>query len=158
MTSTTIIRKLAVFVHCQACFANDVSRREFLGISGITLVKSNKTVAIVCVMNNWNNAQTRYEKYNHPLWKWYQEEGVRGGHDGMDWLVFRAFFESAMEQAEPPIDVYDAAAWMSISALSEQSIAMGGMPVAIPDFTRGKWIKQQEKNQIAKYRLDTIEK
>ena len=108
--------------------------------------------------NNWNNAEIRYAKYNHPLWKWYQEEGVRGGHDGMDWLVFRAFFESAMEKAEPPIDVYDAAAWMSISALSEQSIAMGGMPVAIPDFTRGKWIKQQEKNQIAKYRLDTIEK
>lgn len=106
---------------------------------------------------NWGNAQTRYGEYNHPLWKWYQEEGVRGGHDGMDWLLLRAFFESAMEKADPPIDVYDAAAWMSISVLSEQSVAMGGAPVAIPDFTKGKWIKQQEKNQIAKYRLDIIE-
>ena len=41
-----------------------------------------------------------------------------------------------------PIDVYDAAAWMSISCLSEQSVAMGGAPVAIPDFTNGKWMER----------------
>ncbi len=35
-----------------------------------------------------------------------------------------------------------AAAWMSISCLSEQSIAMGGMPVPCPDFTNGKWINR----------------
>ena len=29
---------------------------------------------------------------------------------------------------------------MSITCLSEQSIAMGGMPMAFPDFTDGKWI------------------
>ena len=76
----------------------------------------------------------------------------------MDWLVLRAFFESAMENAYPPIDVYDAAAWMSISVLSEQSIAMGGAPVQIPDFTRGKWIKEKDtvKNQVETYRLDII--
>ena len=39
-----------------------------------------------------------------------------------------------------PIDVYDMAAWMVITPLSEQSIAYGGMPQAIPDFTRGKWM------------------
>ena len=39
-------------------------------------------------------------------------------------------------------DVYDAAAWMSISALSEQSIALGGAPVAVPDFTNGRWVKR----------------
>ena len=42
-----------------------------------------------------------------------------------------------------PIDVYDMAAWMSITCLSEDSIAMGSSPVAIPDFTSGKWIKRK---------------
>ena len=29
---------------------------------------------------------------------------------------------------------------MAITCLSEQSIAMGSAPVAIPDFTDGRWI------------------
>ena len=32
---------------------------------------------------------------------------------------------------------------MSITCLSEQSIAMGGMPVPFPDFTNGKWIDRE---------------
>ena len=38
-----------------------------------------------------------------------------------------------------PIDVYDAAAWMSIAYLSEKSIANNGAPVEIPDFTNGAY-------------------
>ena len=79
------------------------------------------------------------EEYRHPLWKDYREFGVRGNHDGMDYLVLRAFIESVQNQTEPPIDVYDAASWMAITALSEESIAQGGAPVSIPDFTRGRW-------------------
>lgn len=105
---------------------------------------------------NWGNAKEYAKEYDHPLWKKYKEEGVKSGHGGMDWLVLRAFFESAMEKVEPPIDVYDAAAWMSIGALTEDSIAMGGLPVAIPDFTCGKWIKMKEHKQVEAYRLDTI--
>jgi hypothetical protein len=37
------------------------------------------------------------------------------------------------------IDVYDAAAWMVVTCLSEESIKEGGMPKAIPDFTRGAY-------------------
>ena len=61
----------------------------------------------------------------------------------MDYLVLCAFAESAINDAEPPIDVYDTAAWMAITALSEQSVAMGGMPVPVPDFTNGKWINRE---------------
>jgi len=107
--------------------------------------------------DHWNNASTRYaEEFDHPLWKKYKKEGVRAGHGGMDWLVLRAFLESVKENVAPPIDVYDAAAWMSISVLSEQSIAMGGMPVAIPDFTNGKWIMEKARRQVEIYRLDVI--
>ena len=93
-----------------------------------------------CWKDQWNNVEEYRDQYEHPIWKQYLAEGIKGGHDGMDWLVFRAFFESVMKDEEPPIDVYDTAAWMCISALSENSIAMGGLPVAIPDFTNGKWI------------------
>ena len=47
-----------------------------------------------------------------------------------------------------PIDVYDAAAWMSITALSAASIAAGGMPQAIPDFTGGLWTVRKPRDVI----------
>ena len=42
-----------------------------------------------------------------------------------------------------PIDVYDGATWMAVSALSEMSVALGGAPQAMPDFTNGKWFHRK---------------
>lgn len=92
----------------------------------------------------WGNAKDYEEAYDHPIWKKFLDDGVQGGHGGMDWLVFEAFFTSVIEGKPCPIDVYDAAAWMSITALSEESIALGGHPVAIPDFTNGAWMTAEE--------------
>ncbi len=89
--------------------------------------------------NSIKNAEKYQEEYEHPIWKKFIEEGVKGSHDGMDWLEFKTFFEAVKNNEPMPIDVYDAATWMSITALSEQSINMGGAPVNIPDFTGGKW-------------------
>ena len=47
----------------------------------------------------------------------------------------------------PPIDTYDMAAWMAITPLSELSIANGGAPVEIPDFTRGAWTHRTDVNR-----------
>ena len=58
----------------------------------------------------------------------------------MDALVLQAFLDAVRRKIATPIDVYDTAAWMSITPLSEQSVALGGMPVPFPDFTNGKWI------------------
>lgn len=91
----------------------------------------------------WGCADAYREAYDHPVWKAYLERGVRGGHDGMDWLEMDAFFHAVSEKAPAPIDVYDAAAWMSVSCLSEQSVALGGAPMAIPDFTNGKWLSRE---------------
>lgn len=85
--------------------------------------------------HTWEPTDKYRETYEHPLWKDYQAKGVRGGHDGMDYLVFRAFVESVKNGTGVPIDIYDAAAWMAVTCLSEESIALGGAPVAIPDFT-----------------------
>lgn len=93
----------------------------------------------------WNNIESYREQYEHPIWRSYLTNGLRQGHGGMDGIEFDAFF-AALERGMPmPIDVYDMAAWMSITTLSEQSIAMGGAVVSIPDFTNGRWICREEE-------------
>ena len=94
--------------------------------------------------HSWANMDDYIDKYDHPLWKKYKEKDVHDAHGGMDTLVLRAFFESVKNHEAPPIDVYDSVCMMVVSCLSEQSIAMGSMPVPIPDFTNGKWVKREE--------------
>ncbi len=85
------------------------------------------------------NAKSYESEYEHPIWKKYIDEGVRGGHEGIDWLEFETFFRCLREDTPMPVDVYDAASWMAVTALSEMSIAKGGAVMDIPDFTEGKW-------------------
>ncbi len=87
----------------------------------------------------WNNQVKYLETYSHPTWVEYHKNGIRGGHGGMDGLVYDAFIECVRTGTPCPIDVYDAAAWMVVTPLSEQSIAQGGAPVSFPDFTNGAW-------------------
>ena len=103
----------------------------------------------------WEPMESIFKDYEHPLWEEFMNDGVRGGHGGMDYLVLRAFFEAAMKEETPPITVYDTAAWMSITTLSEDSCHMGSMPVAVPDFTRGKWIEPKCAPR-GKYSLDEV--
>ena len=95
--------------------------------------------------HNFESDKAYMDEYLHPLWKEYEEFGLRGGHGGMDFLTLRAFVESLQKGVPFPIDVYDAAAWMAITCLSEQSIALASMPVEIPDFTGGRWIKRESR-------------
>lgn len=104
--------------------------------------------------HEWEADAKYMEEYEHPLWKEYEQFGLRGGHGGMDYLVLRAFVESVQKQEEPPIDVYDAASWMAVTALSEISITNGGAPVAVPDFTSGKWLQERKNKATGMYALD----
>ena len=100
----------------------------------------------------WGNAEDYEEQYNHPLWK----NGVASdAHGGMDYVVMQAFLYAVKTNSHAPVDVYDAATYMSICVLSEESIAKGGAPVAFPDFTAGRWT---ERTDIAdnEYTLDKI--
>ena len=103
----------------------------------------------------WDKFHDVIQDYVHPLWKWYENEGVKSGHGGIDYLVLRAFVESVRDGSNPPIDVYDCAAWMCITCLSEDSIALGSAPVAIPDFTSGLWI-DRAPDPKSRYSLDAI--
>lgn len=84
------------------------------------------------------------KKFRHPIWKWFKSFGVKGGHGGMDWLVFKAFFDAVRKgDGNMPIDIYEAVTWMAITTLSEQSIQKG-CAVDFPDFTNGNWNRKQK--------------
>ena len=84
------------------------------------------------------------EQYLSPLWRPENAHNVKGGHGGMDGFCFSAFFDCLQRgDKNVPIDAYDAAVWMAITALSEESIAKGGAPVTFPDFTNGEWIRRK---------------
>lgn len=97
--------------------------------------------------HRWESADSYLKEYDHPLWKKYEKDATGAGHGGMDFFVFNAFVECVKRKIDPPIDVYDAATWMAITPLSEQSIANGGQPMHFPDFTKGRWMHR--KNDFA---------
>lgn len=90
--------------------------------------------------HEWESFEAYQGEYDHPVWEAYLDEGVKTGHGGLDYLVLRDYVTSVQDDERPPIDVYDAAAWMAITPLSEQSVALGGEPVSVPDFTDGAWM------------------
>lgn len=102
----------------------------------------------------WGNAEEYREKYLHPIWRKYGETAVQTNHDGIDYLVLSAFFESVAAKTQTPIDVYDAASWMCITCLSEESIQRGGIPVSIPDFTNGRWAAYKKAETGLEFSLD----
>lgn len=95
-------------------------------------------------LNNANN----YSEYLPDYWKNITEEAKALGHGGMDYYMLKEFAKAIINNEEMPIDVYDAASWMVITALSEISIAAGGAPVDIPDFTNGKWVTRKPKDVV----------
>lgn len=101
----------------------------------------------------WKNADKYAEAYDNDLWKHKSKGMIESGHGGMDYLVLRSMVHAVKGETLPAIDVYDAAAWMCITALSEQSIHNGNMPVEIPDFTNGKYKNRTDKS-TGRYALD----
>lgn len=90
------------------------------------------------------------KKFKHPGWKWFDKNkliekyGISSkGHGDMDYLTLFTFVECARTGTDFPIDIYDAASWMAVSVLVEESLALGGQPVYIPDFTNGKWLRRK---------------
>ncbi len=80
-----------------------------------------------------------YRDFLPDEWRTISEEQLKSGHGGLDYLTLKCFFECVLNKRPMPMDVYDAAAWMSITALSEESIKGGSVTVDVPDFTRGKY-------------------
>jgi len=92
--------------------------------------------------HRWESEDQYLEKYDHPLWKKFEDQATGSGHGGMDFFILRAFIET-LKGGDPVIDVYDAVSMSVICPLSEKSIRLGSTAVKIPDFTRGKWGKNK---------------
>jgi len=90
--------------------------------------------------HRWEPFEKYQSEFEHPVWQRYQKIGIRGGHDGADFLELSAFVEMLRQDKPAPFDAYDMATWMAITPLSEQSIQTGGQPIPFPDFTNGKWM------------------
>lgn len=95
-----------------------------------------------------NNAREYEDEYLHPMWKGMTKTDMENGHGGMDPLLWMSFVDALKNGKEMPIDVYDAASWMAVTVLSEQSIAQGGAPQMFPDFTNGKWQYREPRDVV----------
>ncbi len=95
-----------------------------------------------------NNASEYEEKYLPSLWRDITPEQRAAGHGGMDYFELRAFTDAVRSGDEMPIDVYDAALWMSITPISEESIRNGGTRVEVPDFTHGLYKTRAPKDVV----------
>ena len=80
--------------------------------------------------------------YEHPLAREIGEKARQvGGHGGMDFIMDYRLIYCLRNGLPLDQDVYDAAEWSSLVELTETSVKHNGMPVRIPDFTRGAWNK-----------------
>ena len=90
--------------------------------------------------HKWEDWESYIPEFEHPLWKKFMADGVRGDHGGAGYLKIRSFVECIKRGIPTVIDVYDTAAWIAVTPLTERSIALGSAPVEFPDFTNGKWL------------------
>lgn len=106
----------------------------------------------------WRSGSEYYEQHDHPLWTHILEKSAQTpvAADGFvlaneirsgDYLEDYRLIDAHLNGRTPDFDVYDAAAWSAVTALSEQSVANRSRPIDFPDFTKGKW-KTREPLEI----------
>ncbi len=89
-----------------------------------------------------NQAQMNeiFAKYRHPLWRDSGEYAKKmGGHGGMDFLMDLRLCYCLQNGLPLDINVYESCQWSVLAELTEISANQDGMPVVVPDFTRGAW-------------------
>ena len=81
-------------------------------------------------------------QYTNPEIAQIQQEGQKLNVPNiMNYTMDRRLIHCLRQGLPLDIDVYDAAEWSCIAELSEQSALNGGIPIKIPDFTKGEWRK-----------------
>lgn len=84
------------------------------------------------------------ERYMHPIARDIAAKAREvGGHGGMDFIMDYRLIYCLHHGLPLDQDVYDAAEWSCIGALTAASLEHNNMPVAVPDFTRGAWAEVQ---------------
>jgi len=96
---------------------------------------------------NWEQGDKLFSEHEHPLWikalaqlaKETKTEKPDPNQITGDYLEDMRLIQALRKGVPPDFDVYDAATWSVLSALSEESVANRSRPIDVPDFTRGKW-------------------
>jgi len=146
------------------CYSRDLSVHGTKGFcsqnANMVMLESDKNMHEYYDMSQtvkkYLNCAEEYKEYLPDIWRNISDEEMALGHGGMDYLEMKAFLKAIINGEEMPIDVYDMASWMAITPLSEQSVAHGGMPQAIPDFTRGEWISRKPKDVTEIPKVETV--
>jgi predicted dehydrogenase len=89
--------------------------------------------------DQWVDAATLRNEFEHPLWKEIAAQAEGAGHGGMDFIEDYRLIKCLREGLPLDMTVYDAAALSAVVDLSVRSVARSGQPIAVPDFTRGRW-------------------
>jgi predicted dehydrogenase len=97
--------------------------------------------------HHWEPGSKYRAEYEHPLWKQALEQAApdSGNAAGSSASITGDFLEDSrlihalQTGVAPDFDVYDAATWSAVTALSEKSVADRSRPIDFPDFTKGKW-------------------
>lgn len=93
--------------------------------------------------HRWESIDPYLKEFEDPLWKKSRAQAAGSGHGGCDFFAVNEFLDTVRKGGPSPIDACDAAAWSAVIPLSAQSLAHGGSEVQFPDFTQGKWERQQ---------------
>jgi len=98
----------------------------------------------------WTAGRNYFDKFDHPLWTFMVDLAAKTpvAADGYkladqintgDYLEDYRLIQALRNGKAPDFDVYDAASWSVITALSERSVANRSQAVDFPDFTKGRW-------------------
>ena len=86
------------------------------------------------------NAMAEIEKYMiSPAAHCWKEGRRKSVENEMNYAMDKRLIHCLRNGLPLDIDVYDAAEWSCLAELSAVSAIQGGVPVEIPDFTRGNW-------------------
>jgi len=81
-----------------------------------------------------------YDQYSPPIVKHIGAIAKDvGGHGGMDFIMDWRLIDCLRNGLPLDEDVYDAATWSAVGALSEQAVGKKFKPIDFSDFTRGSW-------------------
>lgn len=88
--------------------------------------------------------KTYQSKYTHPIIKKLKKisQGFKQGHGGMDFVMIYRLIRCLNLGLPLDINAYDSVMWSAVTPLSEISVASKSMSIPIPDFTNGKWKKE----------------
>ena len=100
-------------------------------------------------VDKYKNSAEKYKSMLPDAWQAITQEALDAGHGGMDYVELREFVDRLKDGREMAVDVYDAASWMVITCLSEESIKNGGKVMEIPDFTKGAWKTRPSQDVLA---------